>query len=59
MTDFAPSEVVAYGAAVWARMTQQHPDRFTTYDGNRIPDDEYWAHERSEGRWTPDEHSEL
>jgi phenolic acid decarboxylase len=64
MTHIDPSEVVAHGAAVFARMTEEHPDRFTAYDGNRIPDDEYWAHEKSEGRWTPDdymllEHSEL
>ncbi|KAH7081131.1 hypothetical protein BKA63DRAFT_599519 [Paraphoma chrysanthemicola] len=28
LTNFKPSEVVAYGAAVWARMAQEHPEYF-------------------------------
>jgi hypothetical protein len=43
ITDIDASELVAYGAAVWARMTQQHPERFSTPAGNIIPDDEEWA----------------
>jgi hypothetical protein len=43
MTDIDPSEVVAHGAAVWARMMQQNPEDFMTHDGNRLPSDEEWA----------------
>lgn len=35
MTEIVPSEVVAYGAAVWARMVQQEPHYFKIEDGNR------------------------
>jgi hypothetical protein len=28
LAEFKPSEVVAHGAAVWARMTQEYPEYF-------------------------------
>jgi hypothetical protein len=43
MTDIDPSEVVAHGAAVWARMMQQQPEDFMTHDGNKLPSDEEWV----------------
>lgn len=36
MMEIDPADVVAHGAAVWARMTQQSPQRFIPYAGNRI-----------------------
>jgi hypothetical protein len=41
--DIDAKELVAYGAAIWARMTQQTPERFESPQGNIIPDDEEWA----------------
>ena len=58
MTEIEPSEVVAHGAAVWARMTQEHPELFTTSRGYQIPDDEYWAAEEARKRGG-EEHDEL
>jgi hypothetical protein len=42
MTDIDPSEVVSHGAAIWARITQQHPENFIIHDGNRIPDEDFY-----------------
>ncbi|KAF1842212.1 uncharacterized protein K460DRAFT_435543 [Cucurbitaria berberidis CBS 394.84] len=36
MTEIAPTDVVAHGAAVWARLVQQFPDNFVTESGNKI-----------------------
>jgi hypothetical protein len=43
ITDIEASELVAYGAAVWARMTQQQPELFSATAGNIIPNDEEWV----------------
>lgn len=45
MTDFEPSQVVAHGAAVIARLTEEHPKHYTVMCEYKIPDDEYWAEE--------------
>ena len=58
MTEIEPSEVVAHGAAVWARMTQKHPERFGATAGNKIPDDQYWAEEEALKK-LEEEHDEL
>ncbi|KAF1358551.1 hypothetical protein EJ07DRAFT_123746 [Lizonia empirigonia] len=36
MTDIDPAEVVAHGAAVWARLVQQFPRTFVIETGNRV-----------------------
>ncbi|KAH7384460.1 hypothetical protein BKA66DRAFT_462239 [Pyrenochaeta sp. MPI-SDFR-AT-0127] len=59
LTEIKPSEVVAHGAAVWARMTQHHPEHFKTHTGNKIPDEQYWAEEEARKAGRSDEHSEL
>jgi hypothetical protein len=43
MTQIDPSEVIAYGAAAWARMMQQHPELFVSTDCQLIPSDEEYA----------------
>jgi hypothetical protein len=59
MTDIAPSEVAAYGAAVLARMTEERPEDFATYDGNLLIPDEQWEAEQARKAQLEDEHSEL
>lgn len=41
MTEIDPSEVVAHGAAVWARLTQQIPQVFIPDAGNKIAPPEH------------------
>lgn len=36
MTSIEPPEVVAYGAAVWARLVQRSPRTFIIQTGNRV-----------------------
>lgn len=59
MTDFEPSEVVAHGAAVFARLTQEHPEHFISKSTNRVPDDAYWADVAARKARESAEHSEL
>jgi hypothetical protein len=59
MTDFVPSEVVAHGAAVFSRLTQENPERFISPIGNIIPDDKEWAEMQARIARKAEEHSEL
>lgn len=38
MMGIDPAEVVAHGAAVWARLVQQFPRTFVIETGNRVED---------------------
>jgi hypothetical protein len=40
MKEIDPLEVVAHGAAVWAQLTQQHPNDVTTHSGNIVGDEQ-------------------
>ncbi|KAF2029127.1 hypothetical protein EK21DRAFT_68303 [Setomelanomma holmii] len=44
LAEIDPSEVVAHGAAFWARMTQRNPEAFVVHGGNKIPDEEDFDH---------------
>ncbi|KAH3999425.1 hypothetical protein HBH98_087720 [Parastagonospora nodorum] len=59
LTDFEPSEVVAHGAAVFSRLTQEHPEHFGTTTGNIIPDDKEWAEMQARIERENEGHSEL
>jgi hypothetical protein len=59
-TEIEPSEVVAHGAAVWARMTEERPEDFTTHGGDMlVPDEEWLALEEAQKVRQGFEHSEL
>jgi hypothetical protein len=58
LTDFEPSEVVAHGAAVFSRLTQEHPEHFGTTTGNIISDDKEWAEMQAGIAQRAEEHSE-
>jgi NAD(P)H-hydrate repair Nnr-like enzyme with NAD(P)H-hydrate dehydratase domain len=57
MTDIDPLEVVAHGAAVWARITHEQAEDFLVPDGNKIADDEILREHEAERR--RHEHDEL
>ncbi|KAH7407043.1 hypothetical protein DE146DRAFT_607170 [Phaeosphaeria sp. MPI-PUGE-AT-0046c] len=60
MKNFEPSKVVAHGAAVFARLTEEHPEDFMTHSGNIVPDDEaYWAEVAARRAREEAEHNEL
>jgi molecular chaperone DnaK (HSP70) len=58
LADIKPSEVAAHGAAVLARITQQEPKLFVTYDGNRFQDKQYYAKNEAR-RKMASKHEEL
>jgi hypothetical protein len=59
MADFKASEVVAYGAAVFARIAQEHPDIFNLCSVNMPYNDAYWAEEVARKERKGEEHNEL
>jgi hypothetical protein len=59
MTEIAPAEVAAYGAAVLARMIEERPEHFATYDGNMLIPEEQWEAQQARKAQLKDEHSEL
>lgn len=59
MTDIEPAEVVAHGAAAFARLTQEHPEYFNTRSSNKVPDDAYWAEVAARKARAEAKHDEL
>jgi hypothetical protein len=59
MTEIEHSEVVAYGAAIWARRTQQRPEKFITHGGNRVMDEQYHADNEAAYRRSMERRDEL
>lgn len=59
MTDFEPSEVVAHGAAIFSRLTQDHPEYFISRSTNKVPDESYWADVAAREASQSAEHDEL
>jgi hypothetical protein len=58
MTEIDPSEVVAHGSAVWAKLVKDHPEYFVIHEWNRVADEEYHIeHERMRRLYGP--HDEL
>lgn len=59
LTDFKPSELVAHGAAIFARLTQDHPEYFISRSTNKVPDESYWADVAAREVRQSAEHDEL
>jgi hypothetical protein len=60
MTEIEPSEVVVHGAEVWARMTEERPEDFATYDGNMlVPEDKWLVLEEARRARQGGEHKDL